>query len=89
MVSNLETQQILVVVTVLLVFKFIVTNMLSGGKKVRAPEDNLKFLSDEENREENDPLSVTARWRRIVMNDLENIPLTLILLWVSFACQGP
>ena len=28
------------------------------------------------------------RWRRIVMNDLENIPLGLIILWVNPMCDA-
>merc|ERR1712083_10318 len=29
----------------------------------------------------------SERWRRIVMNDLENIPLGLIILWASPICN--
>ena len=28
------------------------------------------------------------RWRRIVQNDMENIPITIILLWVAVICNG-
>eukprot|EP00484_Ammonia_sp_Unknown_P028551 CAMPEP_0197036038 /NCGR_PEP_ID=MMETSP1384-20130603/13659_1 /TAXON_ID=29189 /ORGANISM="Ammonia sp." /LENGTH=179 /DNA_ID=CAMNT_0042466165 /DNA_START=31 /DNA_END=570 /DNA_ORIENTATION=+ len=28
------------------------------------------------------------RWRRIVMNDLENIPIGLIILWVNLICDA-
>ena len=28
------------------------------------------------------------RWRRIVMNDLENIPIGLIILWVNPLCEA-
>ena len=28
------------------------------------------------------------RWKRIVQNDLENIPITITLMWVAYICGG-
>jgi glutathione S-transferase len=71
--------------------------MIQGGKKfkagTRAPEDS-SYASDKQaqsfslNKLNDTPQEkITAlaemRWNRIVMNDLENIPLGLILCWAS------
>jgi glutathione S-transferase len=30
-----------------------------------------------------------VRWRRMLMNDLENIPLALIMMWMAVVCRAP
>lgn len=66
-------------VTVLLVFKFWLTNVMAGGAKgkagARAPEDTFQNAAPT-------PEDVAAldRANRIVSNDLENIPVGLILV---------
>jgi len=31
------------------------------------------------------PFDNVARWQRIVINDLENIPITILLMWISYS----
>ena len=46
-----------------------------GGRAGRRKRHKMKFNKKE-------------RWRRIVMNDLENIPIGLIILWVNPLCEA-
>ena len=85
--------------TLFLVFKFCLTILIQGGKRFRSgtrpPEDAKLSLakgspqhfglskaaepSDRAMKAEADDV----RWQRIVLNDLENIPLGLIVAWSS------
>ncbi|KAI8908922.1 hypothetical protein EDD86DRAFT_267095 [Gorgonomyces haynaldii] len=91
-------QRILALTTTALVLKFYVTTTIQGGKRFkggsRPPEDaklslnpkgkNQGFLP----KEDDHPASKKAvaedlRWQRIVLNDLENIPIGLAVGFVS------
>ena len=99
MLFFLKTHLITSLCTLFLVFKFYFTITIQGGKRFRAgtrpPEDaklslargspqhfGLKAgqeLTEKEMKIKFDDI----RWQRIVMNDLENIPLGLIIAWSS------
>mmetsp|Transcript_42682 Transcript_42682/g.49048 ORF Transcript_42682/g.49048 Transcript_42682/m.49048 type:complete len:154 (-) Transcript_42682:1366-1827(-) len=81
--------------TVLIYLKYLVTVMIQGGKRfkggTRPPEDSSLSMSkgqvqnygadttgvSEEARE------LDLRWQRIVGNDLENLPLGVIIAWAT------
>eukprot|EP00483_Globobulimina_turgida_P000954 UN00956 len=71
--------------------------------KIISGDDELQPLTssdDEENDEESQQarqsnnrrsykrFTQRERWRRIAMNDLENIPLGLIIIWVNIICES-
>eukprot|EP00485_Elphidium_margaritaceum_P005099 CAMPEP_0202696026 /NCGR_PEP_ID=MMETSP1385-20130828/9415_1 /ASSEMBLY_ACC=CAM_ASM_000861 /TAXON_ID=933848 /ORGANISM="Elphidium margaritaceum" /LENGTH=160 /DNA_ID=CAMNT_0049352121 /DNA_START=60 /DNA_END=542 /DNA_ORIENTATION=- len=91
--------QILSLCNLVLVFKYFMTVILQGGRRTRAPEDgfqpsalkkeaNEALLSgaDAEQKTESEKFefSVEKRWQRIVMNDLENVLIGIVMIWISF-----
>lgn len=66
-------------VTLLLVFKFWLTNVMAGGAKAkaggRAPEDTFQNKSPTP-----EDVAEFERANRIVSNDIENIPTGLIMV---------
>lgn len=83
--------------TFLLILKFTVTVFIQGGKRFeggsRPPEDekfkksvnqNFGLKKDAPTDEKmKQAIETDMRWQRIVLNDLENIPLGLIVAWAS------
>ncbi|OQS03854.1 hypothetical protein THRCLA_03858 [Thraustotheca clavata] len=94
--------QTVAVCSALLYAKFVVTAITGAGKKFnsgnRAPEDeaakpNLKqsFGIDESTAllpDQKEAKIEDIRWQRILSNDVENIPLGLILAWGSTVAGG-
>merc|ERR1711879_1139396 len=76
------------------VLKFFGTNIYSGLKRKRAPEDEARGITNELTKQENDNTRNAAvfdeemRWKRIIINDLENIPITLALMWAAVAVRA-
>merc|ERR1719220_598135 len=88
------TQETLVLAlcTLALYFKVVVTLAKQGAAQQRPPEDveELGLAADNEAQEPLKKKSLTQlkfdsteRWRRIVNNDMENIPMALIILWAQ------
>merc|ERR1740123_1452338 len=95
--SDKETIQILGILTVCICLKFFVIIIGSGGKRKRAPEDGFQPLKKKEpllgnasgaspDASPSDTFSEEERWKRIVQNDLENIPITVLLMWIAVIC---
>lgn len=91
---NYQTQLFIYMVCNLVLFlKVFVTNYLSGKKNTKA---NLRLKEDyiafkiQQPLTENDPVAKEEahRWQRIVMNDIENIPLSLVVFWGAHFCAG-
>ncbi|KAF0711745.1 Aste57867_5105 [Aphanomyces stellatus] len=88
------------VCTVVLYLKHAVTGFLSAKAKfaagTRAPEDatdgtqnfGVTRYEGHDVEEKNAAKITEQRWNRIAMNDLENIPLGLIMAWAAVACGG-
>merc|ERR1712216_510216 len=86
--------RIVLVCTAVIVVKFIATSTIQGGLKTeagtRAPEDKFggRKQSFQAPSKVDDPILKSAleradRWNRIVANDVENLPMGLIVLWAS------
>jgi uncharacterized MAPEG superfamily protein len=75
------------VLSLILWTKVAITNLGLGSAKLyaggRAPEDTYQKKDDEANPE---AIATQERSQRIVNNDLENIPYTMILAWGSMFC---
>lgn len=77
-----DAVQVVSICSLVLVFKFVFTSVLLGGKRQRAPEDG--FNTDlKEGLTDSKGFDASQRYKRIVMNDLENIPFGLILMWTQ------
>ncbi|KAI8900572.1 hypothetical protein BC833DRAFT_581388 [Globomyces pollinis-pini] len=89
--------------TTTLFFKFMVTTLIQGGKRFKAgsrpPEDAKLSLArgkpqsygtatDNDNPKLKKAKLDDIRWVRLVLNDLENIPLGLIVFAASIASNG-
>ena len=91
-----DEKKALAILTVLICLKFFYVILFSGSKRVRAPEDGMQFIkaekeaaNDENNVGEQKPkFTEVERWKRIVQNDMENILITLTLMWISFIVDG-
>jgi glutathione S-transferase len=71
----------------ILIVKFFITSIIQGQKRPRAPEDASKHSTHTSNAtttKTETTFDDIVRWQRIVINDLENIPLTLIAMWMSY-----
>ena len=88
------TLKILTILTALICTKFFFVLFVSGVKRTRAPEDLNTFpilktvtpndtTKSESEESSYDGFDNEQRWTRIVQNDMENIPITLLLLWIS------
>jgi uncharacterized MAPEG superfamily protein len=84
---HLTALQSTAVLSLLLWTKVVFSNMWSGGAKneagARAPEDFYQKKTDEASPEAK---ATQDRTQRIVNNDLENIPYTMVLAWASVFC---
>lgn len=78
---TLELNATLMICTAVLYFKYWITTAIQSKKSMDAgtkiKEDS--YLTKGEITQEK--IDAEARWRRIVQNDLENIPLGLIIFW--------
>mmetsp|Transcript_40393 Transcript_40393/g.49209 ORF Transcript_40393/g.49209 Transcript_40393/m.49209 type:complete len:161 (+) Transcript_40393:146-628(+) len=88
MVDNFITDiRVTSILTVLLWFKVVITNLGLGGAKAeagtRAPED---FYQKENEEASPEAKAAQDRSQRIVNNDLENIPYTMAMAWGSLFC---
>ena len=76
------------ILSVILWTKVVATNMGLGGAKMkaggRAPEDTYQVTDTSQITEE--AKTAQDRAQRMVNNDLENIPYTLVLTWGSLYC---
>ncbi|ETO27559.1 membrane-associated protein in eicosanoid and glutathione metabolism (MAPEG) [Reticulomyxa filosa] len=82
--SDLErTRKVVVLCTAGLFCKFLLTSLLQGAKRVRAPEDGFQLLKTkkDDDKSKEKLFDTEKRWQRIILNDLENIPIGLLLLW--------
>lgn len=83
-----ETVFISMTCTVCVFFKLYITNTIAGAKNTAA---NLRSAEDfdklpfKKNDNESDPKvkEQQFRWSRIVQNDLENLPIGLIIFWAA------
>ncbi|KAF0696888.1 Aste57867_12387 [Aphanomyces stellatus] len=98
MTNSLPLQTVMVC-TAVLFLKHFVTGLLGAKAKfaagTRAPEDaadgkqNFGVAPSHASDVEPNATKITEmRWNRITMNDLENIPLGLIVAWAAVACGG-
>lgn len=84
--------------TLVIVLKFLITITIQGGKRFisgsRPPEDEkfrpgtkqtfgLTKKEEELDEKTKRALEMDIRWQRIVLNDLENLPIGLIVAWGS------
>ncbi|OQS07651.1 hypothetical protein THRCLA_00352 [Thraustotheca clavata] len=98
--GNTSHVQVVAICTVLLYIKYAITTLVGGMKKFasgnRPPEDGnsaqdgpkqdfgLHLDGDEVDKAKLEDL----RWQRIVANDLENIPIGLIMAWAAVVTGG-
>ena len=77
-----------ILVTLLLTFKFVLTTAYWGSTKgkagLRAPEDRRQNPNPPTPQQ----LAAADRAGRVVFNDLENLPLGLLMMWGSALCIG-
>jgi len=73
------------IITFLLFFKFFYTATFQGTKRQRAPEDKIQQPTQADATKAFDD---SKRWERIVMNDLENIPWGMIMMWACVLVQA-
>lgn len=75
--------------SLLLYIKVLLSNIVEGGAKMKAgarpPEDTYQHIPSTEEEKENAMKSVD-RARRIINNDMENIPVPLVIAWGSMLC---
>eukprot|EP00271_Cylindrocystis_brebissonii_P005911 TRINITY_DN182_c0_g1_i3.p1 TRINITY_DN182_c0_g1~~TRINITY_DN182_c0_g1_i3.p1 ORF type:complete len:166 (-),score=23.85 TRINITY_DN182_c0_g1_i3:1036-1533(-) len=89
-----------IIVSTIILLKFIVTAIIQGGKSgkagLRAPEDSGNFegkaqrfnvSGKPEDTGDVELILESARWKQIVLNDLENLPLALVIIWAAILCQ--
>jgi hypothetical protein len=76
---------VLMLFTLLTWIKIIVTNSIQGGMATkaakRAEEDYDALKLEKSLNVSKEAEELDFRWRRIVMNDLENIPVSLVVFW--------
>eukprot|EP01083_Nonionella_stella_P024425 67433_1 len=93
------TGKILGICNLVIVFKYFMTVIFQGIRRTRAPEDGFqppavtkeaKPLKQDDNATGNDKNQFTEeqRWQRIVLNDLENVPIGIVMMWLSFFAYG-
>eukprot|EP01084_Bolivina_argentea_P274889 468673_1 len=80
-----------------LVLKYFATIVFQGLRRTRAPEDGFQ-PSAIKVKEAAQPLaagkthknefSEEKRWQRIVLNDLENVPIGIVMMWLSLFVSG-
>jgi len=92
---TLIAQQATLTCTTVLLLKFLATTTIQGGKRFKAgsrPPEDASFKLDGanenqdfgiDNRVQANLREADARWQRIVLNDVESIPLSLIVAWAS------
>jgi uncharacterized MAPEG superfamily protein len=85
--STIQAVRATAVLTILLWTKVVATNLGLGGAKLlagsRAPEDKYQKSAEEVSEE----AKVSQdRAQRMVNNDLENIPYTMVMAWGSMFC---
>lgn len=100
--QNADVKTLAVCSTALYV-KFLATTMIQGRKsfhaQTRCPEDSKIFCAagtqtmglaptDESNKELKHAREVENRWKRIVQNDIESIPMGLAVFTTSIAVGG-
>mmetsp|Transcript_41150 Transcript_41150/g.66181 ORF Transcript_41150/g.66181 Transcript_41150/m.66181 type:complete len:171 (+) Transcript_41150:28-540(+) len=60
------------------------TPLLADGNNQEQPQQQ----NEDGNVQSPAGFSEEERWRRLVQNDLENIPLTIMLMWIAVLCNG-
>ncbi|OQR89693.1 hypothetical protein ACHHYP_06116 [Achlya hypogyna] len=94
--GNKSHVEVVAICTVLLYIKYLITTLVGASKKFasgnRAPEDSPATKQDFGLHAEDADVGMAAladaRWQRIVANDLENIPLGLLLAWAAVITGG-
>ena len=93
-----EALKIVAFCNLILVLKYFMTIIFQGVRRQRAPEDGFQPSVIKE--EAKQPLTASSdgntkfefsaekRWQRIVMNDLENVQMGVIMIWISFFVAG-
>jgi len=87
-----DAQKVAAIATVVLYGKYFICQIIQGTKKgkagLKAPEDNGTGFSNivgaatgNETTTENKLVETAKRWERIVGNDVENIPIALVIMW--------
>jgi hypothetical protein len=73
------------IITILMAVKFWISTVYSGSAKhkagMRAPEDKTQNQNPTA-----DDIATAERAQRVVQNDLENVPIGLILIWGAALC---
>mmetsp|Transcript_21195 Transcript_21195/g.23993 ORF Transcript_21195/g.23993 Transcript_21195/m.23993 type:complete len:169 (+) Transcript_21195:206-712(+) len=96
---NTEDFKIVVLCTAAIFLKYLLTLTIQGGKRfgggTRPPEDSaLPFAkgipqhfglnpSTKDNPKIKAAIQADVRWQRIVGNDVENLPIGLLIMWVT------
>ena len=86
MVSDEDTRKVMSLLALGIVLKFYFTIMAAAKGNVRAPEDKKAEVTVDENTQLKDGgagFDDKERFRRIGMNELENVPITLALMAYS------
>ena len=85
--SVVDAIQATCILSVILWVKVVVVNVGLGGAKYkagsRAPEDTYQMKKEDAS---DDARQIQDRVQRMVNNDLENIPYTMVLTWCSLFC---
>merc|ERR1740123_1359165 len=84
------TLKILSLLTAFIFVKFAFVILSAGVKRTRAPEDAevVRNIAKKSAADQSDGFDERARWARIVQNDMENIPITITLLWIAVFING-
>jgi uncharacterized MAPEG superfamily protein len=84
---TIQAVRVTAILTIVLWTKVAATNLGLGGAKLeaggRAPEDTYQKSTEEVSE---DAKVLQDRAQRIVNNDLENIPYTMVMAWGSLVC---
>eukprot|EP01084_Bolivina_argentea_P126791 224412_1 len=85
----------------IMVLKYFMTIIFQGIRRTRAPEDGFQppVIADESKQPLNSGndddsgskkviFTEEQRWQRIVLNDLENVQMGIIMMWISLFVSG-
>eukprot|EP01084_Bolivina_argentea_P122746 217520_1 len=58
-----------------------------SGQNLNPPVED-ENANEQQNQQKQRIFNTEYRWKRIVQNDMENIPITIILMWIAVIAQG-
>eukprot|EP01083_Nonionella_stella_P318808 1167222_1 len=90
--NGASAAKIVAICNLALILKYFMTIIFQGIRRTRAPEDGFQPPSITESKEpltgDKSGFSEEKRWQRIVLNDLENVPIGIVMMWLSLFVSG-